>query len=225
MAIFLLCSMLNAMTSINSTHVDKQSEAPRKIGTSLTLHSDYTVIKRVLHITCLIGILYALSFASFQFSSLEELVHSQHSALGTTANRYDTEKNYATLFAEQWGAAAFQDPIEKDTLIQIWSTLPAVKFIAVYSETGHLIRQAPQDTSLKETRKALPNALVTSALLDEKTSKGMLIMLIDESSFESIAATHKQLLLKGVLACLFIGVVIGSYLFRGFRYFRPKTRK
>jgi len=213
------------MTPINATHSDKKTEIPRNIGTTLTLHSDYTVIKRVLHITCLIGVLYAFGFANFQFSSMDELVHSQHSALGTTTSRYDTEKNYAVLFAEQWGAPVFQDPIEKDTLIQIWSTLPAVKFIAVYSETGHLILQAPKDTSLKDAIEMSPNGMVTSAVYGKEASKGMLIMLIDESPFRSIAENHKQLLLKGILAYLFIGVVLGGYLFRGFRYFRPKTRK
>ncbi len=213
------------MTSINSTHIGKKSEIPRKIGTSLTLHSDYTVIKRVLHLACLVGVFYAIGFASFQFSSLEKLIHSQHSVLGTATSRYDAEKNYASLFAKQWVAEAFQDPIEKDTLIQIWSTLPAIKFIAVYSETGLLIRQSPQDKSLKETITAFPNSLVTSAVFDEEMSKGTLVMLIDESPFESIAANHKQLLLKGILAYLFIGVVVGGYLFRGFRYFRPKARK
>lgn len=217
--------MLPPMTSINSNLVDKKPETPRKSGTTLTLHSDYTVLKRVLHITCLIGVLYAIGFASFQFSSMEKLIHTQHTALGTTTSRYETEKKYAALFAKQWELKAFQDPNEKDAFVNIWSTLPAIKFIAVYSETGVLIQQAPQNTSLKETMASFPTAIVASAPFDGETSKGTLIMLIDESPFESVVDTHKQLLLKGILAYVFIGIVLGSYLFRSFRYFRPKIHK
>lgn len=213
------------MTSINSTHVDKKSEIPRTTGMTLTLHSDYTVVKRVLHITCLIGVLYSIGFASFQLSALHDLTRSQHSAIGTTTTRYTAEKNHAEFFAQQWAAEAFQDPVEKDTLIQLWSGLPAIKFVAVYSETGFLIRQAPKNTSLKEVISNYPRGIVTSAAYQGETSTGTLVMFVDESPFESIVITQKQLLLKILLAYTFIGTVVGCYLFRGFRYFRPKTRQ
>lgn len=218
--------MLNAMNvnvvdTTNSSLCEDEGEK-RNSGFSLTLHSNYTVLKRMVHMSCILSILYAVGFASVQFTTLNKLRAAQHSALGLSDNRYTIAKAQVEFLAAQWSAPSFQDPVEQEALINLWFGLDAVKFLAVYSDEGHLISLAPEGGNLSSVVRSSATSYTVSASFHSNEQSGRIIMVVDDEPFNNLEHQRTALLFKGLLACVFISGVIGAYLFRSFRYFRPK---
>jgi hypothetical protein len=191
---------------------------------AFSLHSKYTVVRRVLHIVCLVIACYSLVFAIIQFKALSSLQSQHFSAIGNSENRVASAKHFSQLLALQLGASAFQDPVEQETLLDSFVGLDGVVQVSIFNENGLLIASRPEQMSIKSTLANIPDAVTATAKFKTETGKGMVVLVVDDLPFKQLQTNRTMHLTKGILATLALGFLGGVYGFRSVRRLRPKTR-
>ena len=211
----------------NSTTTSRAESSlfPERRDMSLKLHSKFTVLRRTIHIICLVVAFYAFGYAVIQFKALSALTTVQPSPLGVSLTRVDSASQLAQLFARQWSSPAFSDPLEQDTVIDQFFGLEAVVYVAVFEHSGKLINQRPAGQTIRSILQEHNNAVTATAPFSGESQRGVAIIVIDDSAFKKLHTEKLFHLSKAILASLVLGVIAGIYLFRSVRQLIAKAFK
>jgi membrane protein len=188
-------------------------------------HSLYTVVKRLVH-TLLASLVVALLVALLLMLQRyqEEWLLAQTEYAGSSAAR-----QYAKLVSPIMDTDANVDngasrALALKKIATVLTQEPHIFGIAIFDERGRYIAPLPKTESivtLSQSQEVRPLTFVESIVNDKDNVIGYVHIHMNTSVIlEDPLALRAQLLLIGVIV-LFLALVIGVYLTRGFYKFRP----
>jgi membrane protein len=188
-------------------------------------HSLYTVVKRLVH-TLLASLVVALLVALLLMLQRyqEEWLLAQTEYAGSSAAR-----QYAKLVSPIMDTDANVDngasrALALKKIATVLTQEPHVFGVAIFDERGRYIAPLPKTESivtLSQSQEVRPLTFVESIVNDKDNVIGYVHIHMNTSVIlEDPLALRAQLLLIGVIV-LFLALVIGVYLTRGFYKFRP----
>ena len=188
-------------------------------------HSLYTVVKRLVH-TLLASLVVALLVALLLMLQRyqEEWLLAQTEYAGSSAAR-----QYAKLVSPIMDTDANVDKgasraLALKKIATVLTQEPHVFGVAIFDERGRYIAPLPKTESivtLSQSQEVRPLTFVESIVNDKDNVIGYVHIHMNTSVIlEDPLALRAQLLLIGVIV-LFLALVIGVYLTRGFYKFRP----
>ncbi|WP_269520201.1 AhpA/YtjB family protein [Alteromonas sp. BMJM2] len=199
------------------------AKAETNLLTSSTSHSHslYTVVKRLLHTllaSLVIGLLVALLLLLQRYQ--EEWLLTQTEYSGSSAARQYAKLVSPILDTENDTAKA----LALKNIAVVLTQEPHVLGIAIFDERGQYIAPLPKTESvvtLSQSQEIRPLTFVESVVNDSDNVIGYVhIHMNTKVVLADPLALRTQLILIGVIV-LFLALVIGIYLTRGFYKFRP----
>lgn len=184
-------------------------------------HSLYTVVKRLLHAllaSLVIGLLVTLLLLLQRYQ--EEWLLAQTEYAGSSAARQYAKLVSPILNTNNDTAKA----LALKNIAIVLTQEPHVLSIAIFDERGQYIAPLPKTQSvvtLSQSQEIRPLTFVESVVNDSDSVIGYVhIHMNTKVVLEDPLALRSQLLLIGTIV-LFLALVIGIYLTRGFYKFRP----
>jgi membrane protein len=208
-----------------------KAETPLTTASVNHSHSLYTVIKRVMHTllaSLVIALLVALLLMLQRYQ--QEWLHAQTAYAGNSAAR-----QYAKLLQPLMSKPDANDDKSANasvapqlgnlnSVIKVLADEPHVLGISVFDEKGRYLAPLPKTesvVSLNQSHDVLPITFVESIVCEQGRVVGYLHIHMDtEKVLEAPLSLRSQLFVIAVIV-LFIALVVGIYVTRGFYKFRP----
>lgn len=202
-----------------------KAETPLTTASVNHSHSLYTVIKRVMHTllaSLVIALLVALLLMLQRYQ--QEWLHAQTAYAGNSAARQYAKLLQPLMSKPDANADVAPQLGNLNSVIKVLADEPHVLGISVFDEKGRYLAPLPKTesvVSLNQSQDVLPITFVESVVSEQGRVVGYLHIHMDtEKVLEAPLSLRSQLFVIAVIV-LFIALVVGIYVTRGFYKFRP----